>query len=312
MKKEGILVISFVVMIVLGFSFVSASWLGDAWGKITGRAVITINAGSTGDNIAYSDTVKCSDTDGGIFSYSRGIVTASKKKYNDTCYSTNILTENYCTSKGKKTSLRIVCPRGCYNGECINDSSTLPIIVQDFGIWKYLLVGSLENNLNAFIKTKCISSLDISDSGIYTCAINQETVGSAFYVYRSPNSWLYVSIHEYDRELKSSEVFNISIHNAGVMCSNGCEKSFQNGTLILKGSKREIYPGSKLPQGIPIIAMWYHKDKLITISTFEYLYWNSRNVMTSNKESYDAVIAAYLEKYPSQLTNIENLPNKGF
>lgn len=92
-----------------------------------GGAAIAEN-GTNGTN-GTQPVYNCTDSDGGIMPYIKGIVTYGGLSYTDFCWnngtnSTNssVLAEFYCWSNYPSRTL-IYCPGRCYNGICLNATS---------------------------------------------------------------------------------------------------------------------------------------------------------------------------------------------
>ena len=60
----------------------------------------------------------CTDSDFGRNHFTYGAVTSGGKNYNDSCYSTSTLYENFCSSGYRQTEY-VQCPKGCSSGACV-------------------------------------------------------------------------------------------------------------------------------------------------------------------------------------------------
>ncbi len=111
--KKGVLIV-FVLLLML--SIVSAGWVSDIFGKITGNVV----SGSS-----------CVDSDGGQEIYVSGNVIFEKKNgklkvYEDKCFANDKrIREYFCKNDRVKVKVNI-CFEGCENGACI-ESNNFPI-----------------------------------------------------------------------------------------------------------------------------------------------------------------------------------------
>ncbi len=105
MKKAGVLIVF--SLFIYSLAVASAFWPFDT---------------------LFSNSDTCSDTDGGVFSFQKGIVTAKNflglhRKYADQCQDVDgkdAVREHYCKN-GKAKWQKIVCENGCENGACIKD-----------------------------------------------------------------------------------------------------------------------------------------------------------------------------------------------
>jgi len=119
-NKKNSFVLGFVmILVVLGFSLVSASWFGKLTGQATSESVVM---------------PACSDSDSGINPALAGKISLGDSTYEDKCITGDLLNELYCTKKGIQ-AVTYNCQRigkyyGCIQGEnggaCINLTAVVP------------------------------------------------------------------------------------------------------------------------------------------------------------------------------------------
>jgi hypothetical protein len=63
---------------------------------------------------------QCSDSDGGLNYYTKGIITLNNGTFNDTCTGSNMLKEFQCFPNNSFSPVNYNCPDGCLNGACVN------------------------------------------------------------------------------------------------------------------------------------------------------------------------------------------------
>ena len=162
MKKSGLIgvVIVLSLCLLLSVSFVSASWFGDFWGKITGYTVgdnsgssnvscgngiceedcnsCSIDCGSCssngycGDNICkIGETYSTCARDCAAGSYScidsddglNYYVKGNTNGWNDTCFYSGgdqFIDEGFCHINGSMVVYHYLCPGGCQDGACLH------------------------------------------------------------------------------------------------------------------------------------------------------------------------------------------------
>jgi len=119
----------------------------------------------------------CNDTDGGLEYYDFGIVTTESNSFNDTCYGDS-LQEYYCLNNTQLSNTN-VCPNGCENGICLNETTTTTYCEDtDYGPNEYVW-GATITNINTLNDT-CLSNNSLLE---YTCSGTQrvsQTIGCEF------------------------------------------------------------------------------------------------------------------------------------
>jgi len=210
MKKSRVLslviVLSFVLL--LSFSFVSASWFSNIFGKITGRAISDL----------------CTDSDGGLNYYVKGSAEgylfldsnetgiredqcAQKRfeggkfvgwNYVPNCEENCGISESFCRelSSGKTTadSLEFECPGKCKNGACIQETN-ISCIDSD-----KILSNELDDGLNYYKK----GIVTIWENGQISKNESDYCIGNS-------------------GELMEFVCDNNKVESVNYNCSNGCE-----------------------------------------------------------------------------------------
>ena len=151
MKINNTFIISVICMflIVGSVNVVSANWLGDSWGKITGWAVKT----------SYS----CVDSDKGIDYATQGKISVTTinaktnktttQTFTDVCRGKRIVREFICNAKTNKKAIKeYKCPVVCVNGACVNKA------IDSKGTGNYSTNNSKSSVSNLSISNKTIGS----------------------------------------------------------------------------------------------------------------------------------------------------------
>jgi len=142
----GLFLMFAVIAVFIGFVLaftVKSSVTGDA---ITGNSFLGIdwawNKPATGELAGASASagasfgITCTDSDGGIKPYVKGVVRHNGKTYTDFCWkngvsatSSNVVAEFYCWKNVADRSL-MYCPSGCVNGACVNVTQVNPGFIE--------------------------------------------------------------------------------------------------------------------------------------------------------------------------------------
>lgn len=87
---------------------------------VAAAAIIIFPSLFSSDRIGQAITklISCSDSDGGMDIYIKGITAKGLKKIEDSCASDSSVLEGYCSS-GKISSTELACDRYCHSGACV-------------------------------------------------------------------------------------------------------------------------------------------------------------------------------------------------
>lgn len=191
-EKRRIAAIIFIVLIltVVCIELVNAGWLTNLWEKILG--IFNKNASSS---ISCSDTSRlCSDTDGGLNEFARGMITEScnnrSKNNTDYCDEDGVgLNEYSCNNKSKIVVKKISCGEGCFNGACkknetneIEEDAKPECTDSDGGV-EYSAKGSVTGKFNNTLGVTKEDYCDANEENIlfeFSCDENGEIVANDY------------------------------------------------------------------------------------------------------------------------------------
>lgn len=114
------------LLMIVAIVFVSVLLCGVLWYSF---ADVSVTGNIVADSTPLTNSVSCTDSDGGVFSLEKGIVTSKNflgipKKYADRCTDIDgkdAVREYYCDA-GKVKWQKIVCGNGCDDGACLSNS----------------------------------------------------------------------------------------------------------------------------------------------------------------------------------------------